>query len=101
MLLSYPMKTSLISFVSLVWLASNAASGEADRSKVLPPGAAFACHQSVDDFGDRDRKPFSIHWESYSVRQDVLTIAEFTKTHSAAPLIPSAMALSRGNALTD
>lgn len=79
------MNKSLLSLVPLVWAATGIAVAETDGSKVLPAGASLACQQSVDDFGDRDRKPFSIHWESYSVKQDVLATAKFYEQRFGRP----------------
>jgi hypothetical protein len=79
------MNKLLLSLVPLVWAATGIAVAETDGSKALPAGAALACQQSVDDFGDRDRKPFSIHWESYSVKQDVSATAKFYEQRFGRP----------------
>lgn len=79
------MNRLLLSLVPLVWAATGIAATETNGSKVLPASAALACQQSVDNFGDRDRKPFSIHWESYSVKQDVSATAKFYEQRFGRP----------------
>jgi hypothetical protein len=84
-LFSYLMNKLLLLFVLLAWVVSSAARAETGGGKVLPHGSAVACQQSVDDLGDRDRKPFSIHWKSYSVRQNVSTIVKFYEQRFGRP----------------
>lgn len=79
------MNRLLLSLVPLVWAATGIAATETNGSKLLPASAALACQQSVDNFGDRDRKPFSIHWESYSVKQDVSATAKFYEQRFGRP----------------
>jgi len=79
------MNRLLLSLVPLVWAATGTAATETDGRRVLPASAALACQESVDDFGDRDRKPFSIHWESYSVKQDVSATAKFYEQRFGRP----------------
>ena len=95
------MNKLLVSLVPLVWATTGIAGAETDESKALPAGAAFACQQSVDDFGDRDRKPFSIHWESYSVKQDVSATARFYEQRFGRPLVGTGMEASSGNSMED
>jgi len=66
--------------------ASGSATAESAKVLTLPRGSALACQGSVDDFGDRERAPFSISWWSYGVREDVSTISRFyEKTFGRSP----------------